>query len=201
MSRRDLTLILAISVVSVASRCPSHEPPRKVPSSAGERFPLVSELASRTGLPDPLVMKPEGWKAFLDYADKHLGPPAKPRSAARGVALLGTPSSGADDRQAPHGLEYQAVPHVAGKVLRTLIRCVRRRVGDAQEETIGRMLANEPYRLVGHQVSEQARSRGSAFGCGRLSARMNWQGRRHATSDTRRESVSKTLGDRRLAFA
>ncbi len=56
MSRRDLTLILAISVVSVASRCPSHEPPRKVPSSAGERFPLVSELASRTVLPDPLVM-------------------------------------------------------------------------------------------------------------------------------------------------
>lgn len=161
MSRRDLTLILAISVVSVASRCPSHEPPRKAPSSAGERFPLVSELASRTGLPDPLVMldgrrvttreqwvnerrpelirlfqhwinpagqfevlrgaapvyrllgagnftatelppdgklidgtlgyflrpgghslKPEDWKAFLDYADKHLGPPAKPRSAA-----------------------------------------------------------------------------------------------------------------------
>jgi len=58
-------------------------------------------------------LKPEDWKAFLDYADKHLGPPAKPHAAARSVALLGTPSSDAVDRQAPHGLEYQAVRHVA----------------------------------------------------------------------------------------
>jgi hypothetical protein len=27
-------------------------------------------------------LKPEDWKAFLDFADKQLGPPAKPRSAS-----------------------------------------------------------------------------------------------------------------------
>jgi len=159
--RHSLTLILSISVVSVASRCLSDEPPPQAASSAGERLPQVSELMSRSELPDPLVMldgrrvttrdqwvnerrpelirlfhdwinpegqfevlrgaapvyrllgaedftatelppdgklidgtlgyflrpgghslKPEDGKAVLDFADKQLGPPARPRCAS-----------------------------------------------------------------------------------------------------------------------
>ena len=54
--RHSLTLILAINVVSVASRCLSDEPPPQAASLAGERLSQVSELMSRSELPDPLVM-------------------------------------------------------------------------------------------------------------------------------------------------
>jgi hypothetical protein len=33
-------------------------------------------------------LRPEDWKAFLDFADKHLGPPGKPRAAAAKPAAL-----------------------------------------------------------------------------------------------------------------
>lgn len=39
-------------------------------------------------------LKPEDWKAFLDFADKHLGPPSKPRAAS---ALDAPPSATASD--------------------------------------------------------------------------------------------------------
>lgn len=52
---RDLTLILGITAVAVTSRCLADEYQTQPPSSAHDRFPQVSELTSRTGLPDPLV--------------------------------------------------------------------------------------------------------------------------------------------------
>ncbi len=53
---RDWTFMLAITVAALASTCLSDERQTPSASSAGGRFPPVSELASETGLPDPLVM-------------------------------------------------------------------------------------------------------------------------------------------------